>query len=178
MGAALHPGSAIILATVLACCARLALVPPRVLFGGPAVRTASVLTSVAFGVGFLLAARMPGDDGAGMMGYMIFPGPAVLFVIGAVVAVVARSFRSGALVVTWTVLLTTAWLFVLWLVESIRWHRNDMGLLLDAEGGLPVGVNLEDSIVWVVTWFPVWVLPLGLLGAAAGAAFHRTPVRN
>jgi hypothetical protein len=37
-------------------------------------------------------------------------------------------------------------LFVLWLVESLRWYHNDMSL--------PVGLNLEDSIVWVATCFP------------------------
>lgn len=178
MGPALLPGSAIILGAVLACCARLALAPPRVLLGTAVVRGVGVLTSAAFVAGFLLASRLPGDDGAGMVGYLMFAGPVALFAVGAVVAAVGRSFRTGALAVTWTAVLTTPWLFVLWLVESVRWYRNDMGLLLDAEGGLPIGLNLKDGIVWVATWFPVWVLPLGLLGAAAGAAFQRVSVRN
>lgn len=175
MGTALQPGTAVILALVLAGCARLALAPPRVLIGSRGVRAVGVLTAAAFSVGFVLVSRGPGH--AGMMGYLLVP-PMALFLVGAAVAVAGRSFRAGALAASWTTVLCTTWVFVLWLVESVHWYRNDMGLLLDAEGiggsrGLTVGINLKDSVVWVATWLPLWALPLGLLGAAAGARLRR-----
>jgi hypothetical protein len=168
MGAALLPGPAVILATVLAGCARLALAPPRVLMGDRTARAVGVVVSVGFAVGFVLASRLPGQENGGVGPYLLFP-PIGLFFVCAAVAATRRSFRTGVLTAIWTILLGTTWVFVLWLMESEHWDRNGMGLLFDADGPRAIGVNLGDGIKWVATWLPVWGLPIGVLGAAAGA---------
>jgi hypothetical protein len=161
MGTALRPRTAIILALVLAGYARLALAPPRALMGTHTVRTVGVLTAAMVSVGIALVSHLPG--GSGVMGYVAFP-PVALFLVGAAVAAIARSFRAGALAATWTILLSTTWVFVLWLVESAHWYGNDIG---------PFGFGGARGLVWVATWLPVWALPIGLLGAAAGAWVRR-----
>lgn len=172
MGTALVPGSAVVLGVLLAGSARLALAPPRVLMGYRAARVVAVGTVVAAGAGFVLGSRLPAD--AGGMWYAVLGPPVVLSVVGAVVAAAHRSFRAGLLAVVWATMLCTTWIFALWLTESVHWHQNGMGAVLDADNAGAIGVNLKDGIVWVATWLPVWGLPIGVLGAAAGARILRS----
>jgi hypothetical protein len=60
-----------------------------------------------------------------------------------------------------------------WLAEALRvWERGG-GLLLDGDGG-GVGINLGDAIWWsLIMLLLLWVLPLGVIGAAAGSARAR-----
>ncbi|MPZ86160.1 MAG: hypothetical protein GEV28_39630 [Actinophytocola sp.] len=172
-GDVLRPVPVMLLAVVLAFGARLALVPPPWLGGDRLARGIGVGTALVLGIGFVLASRLPGDDAGGMASYLIFATIPIFFVGAAVAAAVGRSFHTGVRAATWTALLGTAWVFVLWLLESVRWYRDGLGLLLDAAGGLPIGVNLSDAIIWTLAWLPVWGLPIGVLGAAAGAAVRR-----
>jgi hypothetical protein len=46
-------------------------------------------------------------------------------------------------------------------------------MLLDADGALGVGVNLGDAVWWTLVLLALWVLPFGVIGAAAGSAGTR-----
>lgn len=170
--AALRPAAAVVLAVVLACGARLALVPPHWLAADRLARGAGLTGAAVLGIGFVLASRLPGDDAGGMFSYVIFAPIPIFFVAAAAAAALGRSFRTGVRAAVWTALVGGAWVFVLWLLESVRWYRDGMGVPLDAASS-PIGVNLTDAIVWTLGWLPVWGLPLGVFGAAAGAALRR-----
>jgi hypothetical protein len=56
-----------------------------------------------------------------------------------------------------------------WLAEALRWYQQGQGTVLDRAGGLGVGVNLGDAVWWPLVFLAVWAVPLGVVGAAAGA---------
>ena len=58
-------------------------------------------------------------------------------------------------------------------------YERGGGLLLDGDAG-GVGINLGDAIWWSLMVLLLWVLPLGVIGAAVGSAPARRsrPVRS
>jgi hypothetical protein len=170
----LPPGTAVVLAAILAGCLWLALRPPRWLRPDSKARWFGTGMAVALAAGFLLATRLglrgePGWD-EGVMGYL-FSGP-ILVVLGGSVAAAAASgsFPSGVRACAWAVVLAGPLVIAGWLVEAVAWYERGRGLLLDGEGALGVGANLVDAVWWPLVFLALWALPLGVLGAAAGAS--------
>jgi hypothetical protein len=175
----LPPVSAVVLAVVLAGCLWLAWRPPRWLVPDRHGRRFGVAMAVVLVAGFVLASRLglrgvDGPDG-GVMGYL-FGAPILVVLAGSAAAAAAgRSFRSGLWACAWAIALAAPAIIAAWLVEALAWYRQGLGLLLDGEGGRGVGVNLGDAIWWTLVLLALWVLPFGVLGAAAGSwrARHR-----
>jgi hypothetical protein len=169
----LPPVTAVVLAVVLAGCLWLALRPPRWLLPDRSGRWLGVGMAVALVGGFVLESRLvqPGlERGShGMAGYLL-NGPILVVLPGSVAAAaVGRSFRSGLWACAWAVVLAMPPLIAAWLVEALPWYQQGRGMLLDGEGGLGVGANLGNAIWWTLISLPLWALPLGVLGAAAGS---------
>jgi hypothetical protein len=163
-----QPVLAVAFAVVLAGFGWLALVPPRGLAADRLARLLGTSAAVVLCAGFLLASRLPGKEASGMAPYLLLAPIPIFFGLSAVGAALGGTLRRGVRVAVWGAVLGTAWVFVLWLAESLHWARNEMGLLLDAEGGYEVGFNLYDGVLWVLLWLPVWGVPFGVLGAALG----------
>jgi hypothetical protein len=170
----LPPGTAVVLAVVLAGCLWLALRPPRWLLPDRRARWFGAGMAVALAAGFVLAARLglrgqPGWD-EGTMGYLLTAPILVVLTGSALAAAAGRSFRSGVEAGAWAVVLAGPLIVAAWLVEAVAWHQQGRGLLLDGEGGLGVGANLVDAVWWPLIFLTLWALPMGVLGATAGAA--------
>jgi hypothetical protein len=178
--ATLPPETALVLATALAGCLWLALVPPRWLRAGRAARRFGLGMAAALVVGFLLEAHpslatrldLRVDPNAEVMGYLLF-APIVLVLPGSAVAAAAgRSFRAGLGACAWALVLGAPLVVAVWLAEALRVYRQDGGLLLDGDGGfgvVGVGANLGDAVWWTLVIVLLWALPLGVIGAAAGS---------
>jgi hypothetical protein len=170
----LPPVTAVALAVALAGCLWLALRPPRWLLPDRRARWFGVGMAVALAAGFLLSSRLglhgePGWD-EGTMGYLITAPLLVVLTGSALAAAAGRSFRSGLWAAAWAVLLAAPLVIAAWLIEAVAWHQQDRGLLLDGEGGFGVGANLVDAVWWPLIFLALWALPMGVLGATAGAA--------
>jgi hypothetical protein len=170
----LPPGTAVVLAAMLAGCLWLALRPPRWLLPDGTARWFGAGMAAALASGFVLATRLglrgePGWD-EGTMGYM-FSAPVLVVLGGSVAAGAAsRSFRSGVWACAWAVVLAAPLVIAAWLVEAVAWYQHGRGQLLDGEGGLGVGANLVDVVWWPLIFLTLWALPMGVLGAAAGSS--------
>jgi hypothetical protein len=178
----LPPGTALFLATALAGCLWLALVPPRWLLAGRVARRFGLGMAAVLAAGFLLQARpsLAAQLGLGgvvgrnpeVMEYML-SAPLMLVLPGAAVAAAAgRSFRAGLGACAWALVLGAPLIVALWLAEALRVYRQDGGLLLDGDGGvgvIGVGANLGDAVWWTLLSVLLWALPLGVIGAAAGS---------
>jgi hypothetical protein len=172
--ASLPPGTALVLAVVLAGCLWLALRPPRWLVPDRLARWFGVAMAIALVGGFLLDSRLlqPGlEPGShGMVGYLL-NGPLLVILPGSVAAAaLGRSFRSGLWACAWAVVLAAPLLIAVWLAEALAWYQQGRGMLLDGEGGLGVGANLGNAVWWSLVLLVLWALPLGVIGAAAGSA--------
>ncbi len=167
----LRPASALVLATVLAAVAGLALVPPRALASSRLARRTGVIAGLAVAAGLLLDSRGDGEH-SGVIDYVMLVPTATYFLAALVVAMLERSFRAGVQTTVWAVVVATLGVFALWLVEGIRWHDNGGDLLLDGDGG-PVEANLADAVFWILLLAPAWSVPFGVFGAAAGHAMRR-----
>jgi hypothetical protein len=55
--------------------------------------------------------------------------------------------------------------FCVGLAEALHWHDATGLLIVDGEGGHPVGTNLPDFVTVLVV-LPLWWLAFGLMGAA------------
>jgi hypothetical protein len=173
-GVSLPPGTAVVLAAILAGCLWLALRTPRWLRPDAKARWFGTGMAVVLASGFVLATRLGlhgvqgWDEGA--MGYL-FSAP-ILVVLGGSVAAGAASgsFRSGVWAGAWAVVLAAPLVIAAWLVEAVAWHQHGLGLLLDGEGGRGIGANLVDAVWWPLIFLTLWALPMGVLGAAAGAS--------
>ena len=108
-----------------------------------------------------------------MMGYLFLALPVVLLAGSATAAAVGRSFRAGLWACAWAVVLAMPPLVAAWLAEALAWHQQRGQLLLDADGALGVGVNLGDAVWWTLMLLALWVLPFGVIGAAAASARPR-----
>jgi hypothetical protein len=62
----------------------------------------------------------------------------------------------------------------MWLPEALYRHGIDARLLLDGEGGYPIGENLPDAL-GVLVAVPVLGLPFGVIGAAVGRRSRLAP---
>ena len=106
------------------------------------------------------------------MDYMFSSAVLVVLTGSAVAAAVARSF-AGVGACVWAVALGAPLLVAAWLAEALPWYQRGGGLLLDGEGGIGVGSNLGDATWWSLVMLLLWVLPLGVIGAAVGSALAR-----
>lgn len=167
----LPPGTAVVLAVMLAGCLWLALRPPRWLLADRQARRFGIAMAVALVTGFVLASRL---EDAGIMGYLLY-GPILVLLPGSAAAAAAgRSFRAGLRACAWAAVLGAPLLIAAWLAEALRWSWQGRGLLLDGDGGPGmVGANLVDAIWWALVLLALWAMPLGVLGAAAGSARAR-----
>jgi hypothetical protein len=124
--------------------------------------------ALVLAAGFVVSSRLAlrGVDGldGGMMGYLFLAPPAVVL-IGSAAAAAGRSLRSGLAAAAWATVLGWPLVVVAWLAEAPHWYRQVGGLLLDAEGGVGMGVNLGDAVWWTLMVLALWALPLGVIGA-------------
>jgi hypothetical protein len=164
-GVTLPPVTAVVLAVGLAGCLWLALAPPRWLRAGPHARRFGIAMAIALAAGLALASRRYGE----VMGYLFIGAVLVVLSGSLAAAAVGRSFRAGVGACVWALALGAPLLVAVWLVEALRVYERGGGLLLDGDAG-GVGINLGDAIWWSVMLLLLWVLPLGVLGAAAGSA--------
>ena len=134
-----------------------------------------IVVAAVLSVGFLLASSFPSGAGEGVASFLILGPAGALFLVGAAAAWLTRSLRYGVAAVLWSTVLGVVALYALYLVEGERWYDHGSGLLLDAHGGGSLVTNLEDAVFWVLVVVPMWAMPFGLLGAAAGARISRGP---
>jgi hypothetical protein len=163
----------VVLGVVLAGCLGLALRPPRWLLPDRRARRFGVAMALALVAGFVLTSRLRlrgAELDAGTMGYMLFGAPTVLLAGSVAAAAAGRSFRTGIAACAWATVLGGLLIVVAWLAEAPSWYRQVGGLLLDGEGGVGMGANLGDAVWWTLV---LWALPLGVIGAAAGARARR-----
>ena len=169
----LPPGTAVVLAVVLAGCLWLALRPPRWLLPDRVGRWFGIAMAIVLVAGFLLDSRLvqPGlqRGSHGMMDYLLNSPILVVLPGSAVAAAAGRSFRSGLWACAWAVVLGAPLLIAAWLAEGLHWDQVGRGLVLDGAGPLGVGANLDDAVWWSLMVLALWAVPLGVLGAAAGS---------
>jgi hypothetical protein len=177
MVASLAPATAVALAVALAGCLWLAVRPPRWLVPDRHGRRFGVAMAVVLVAGFVVASRLGlrGVDGPdeGIATYLFF-FPILVVLTGSMAAAAAgRSFRAGLWACAWGVALAAPPIIAAWLAEALAWYRQGRGMLLDADGALGVGVNLGDAVWWTLALLALWVLPFGVIGAAAGSVGAR-----
>jgi hypothetical protein len=167
----LPAATAVVFAVVLAGCLWLAVRPPRWLLTDRHARSLGVVMAVALAAGLVLTSRL---QDAGIVGTLLLAPILVLLPGSALAAAAGRSFRAGLSACAWAAVLGTPLLIAAWLAEALRWYRQGRGLLLDADGGpWMVGANLGDAVWWTLVLLALWALPLGVIGAAAGARWRR-----
>jgi hypothetical protein len=167
----LPAATAVVFAVVLAGCLWLAVRPPRWLLPDRHARSLGIVMAVALAAGLVLTSRL---QDAGIMGTLLLAPILVLLPGSAVAAAVGRSFRAGLSACAWAAVLGTPLTIAAWLAEALRWYWQGRGLLLDADGGpWMVGANLGDAVWWTLVLLALWALPLGVIGAAAGARWRR-----
>jgi len=171
--ASLPPVTAAVLAVLLAGCLWLALRPPRWLLPDRHGRRFGVGMAVALIAGFVLTtSRQELGDPSGSEGMVVYLliGPILVVLTGsAAAAAVGRSFSSGLWACAWAIVLSAPLLIAAWLAEALRWYQQAQGTVLDGAGGLGVGVNLGDAVWWPLVFLTLLAVPLGVVGAAAGA---------
>jgi hypothetical protein len=164
----LAPVTAVVLAVGLAGCLWVALAPPRWLRAGRHARRFGIGMAIALAACLVPASR----GGGGVMDYL-FVGAVLVVLAGSLAAAaVGRSFRAGVGACVWALALGAPLLVAVWLVEALRVYERGGGLLLDGDGG-GVGSNLGDAVWWSLMVLLLWVLPLGVIGAAVGSALAR-----
>jgi hypothetical protein len=163
--------TAVVFAVVLAGCLWLAVRPPPWLLTDRPARSLGTVMAVALAAGLMLTSRL---QDAGIVGTLLLAPILVLLPGSALAAAAGRSFRAGLSACAWAAVLGTPLLIAAWLAEALRWYRQGRGLLLDADGGpWMVGANLGDAVWWTLVLLALWALPLGVIGAAAGARRRR-----
>jgi hypothetical protein len=167
----LPPGTAVVLAVVLAGCLWPAVRPPRWLLSDRHARSLGAVMAVALAAGLVVTSRL---EDAGIMGALLLAPILVLLPGSAVAAAAGRSFRAGLAACAWAAVLGMPLIIVAWLAEALRWYWQGRGLLLDADGGpWMVGANLGDAVWWTLVLLALWAVPLGVIGAAAGTRWPR-----
>jgi hypothetical protein len=155
----LPPAAAAYFAAVLACCPWVALAAPRWLGTN---RLAPHLAAVAFTAWLLLAIHA--DGLAVILLALVLPvAPGAVFYVPAFAAWrVGRSFRSGLQAAVWTVIAILPLTYAFCLLEGLRRYAID---------GDParVGAYLAGSQFTCLGFFPVFGLPLAVIGAALGS---------
>jgi hypothetical protein len=166
------PIAAATLAVLLAGCTWLALTPPRGLTPNPLAGGFAAGAALAFGIGFVWAARLSIHTLGGPMIWQLFAPIVLFFVAAAAAAAIGRSFRAGVQTAVWATLLGTMLVFALSLPETMHRFAIDGRTLGDGESGKPIGVNLSSSI-WGLVQAPMFGLPFGVFGAAVGRWLRR-----
>lgn len=168
-GAVLRPAHSVLLGAALAGSLWLALTPPPSLITSRSARGLGVALGFALGAGFLWASGFPGDTGEGVMGFVILGTILMFFVGSGLAALIDRSFRSGVQTAVWGATIGALLIYIVWLVEAVRWYQAGAGFLLDADYAPTMAANLGDAVFWVFIFIPIWALPFGVFGAALGA---------
>jgi hypothetical protein len=163
----LPPIAAIWLAILLAASLWFALLPPRELTTSRLARGIGFITAILFAAGFVWVARISVHTLAGPIIWTLLAPIPVFFVTSAIAAAVRRSFGAGVQAAIWAALLSTLFVFALFLPEAMHRYAIDGRTLGDGESGLPIGVMLKDAI-WTLVQIPVFGLPFGVFGAALG----------
>ena len=173
----LPPVTAVVLAAVLAGCLWLALRPPHWLVPDRRGRRFGIAMAVLLVSGLVIGSRIgvysvAGPDGG--IGTYLFFATILLVLTGSLAAALAgRSFRAGLWACAWAIVLATPAIIAAWLAEGLAWYREGRGLLLDADSALGAGINLGDAVWWTLVVLALWVVPFGVIGAAAGSAGPR-----
>ena len=177
--AQLPPVVAVGVAIMLAGCGWLMIDPPRALVADRLVGWVAVTSSAVLAIGLLVLSRHRVATrtglGDGILGYLYLVPSVVIFLVAAIAAMSGRSFRAGVRATVWICVLTSLLLFAVAIVEAVQWYRFDTRLIL-AGDGVPlsaVGENLRNFLCGMIL-LPVWWLPYGVIGAAAGGSLlHR-----
>ncbi len=165
-------GPAIRLAVILAVCFWLALAAPGGMAGNEIAQYAGVGTALFLGSGYLVTSRLTIDTMAGPFIWLLLAPQIACFMAAAISAARERSFSAGVQAAAWAVLVGTLLIYAISLPEAMHRYAIDGRILGDGEAGHPIGVNLVDA-VFCTTALPVLGLPMGVIGAAAGAAWRR-----
>ena len=161
------PAVAVTLATALAACLWLVLIPPPGWTSSRLARGASIGAAAALGLGFLVTSRLTIDTLAGPLIWILFAPPPILFAASALAAAPGRSFRAGVQTAVWTALVGALVVFASWLPEAVYRYGLDARLLMDGEMGYSIEENFDDAL-WMLIAVPVLGFPFGVIGAAAG----------
>jgi hypothetical protein len=172
----LPPATAVVFAVVLAGCLGMALWPPRVLTTPVSTsrlaRGLGAAAALTLGIGCLAASRLTYDALGGTLLWVMFAPVLISFAASALAAALGRSFRAGVQAAVWTALVGALLVFVIGVLESLHRYGIDAQLLLDGDGGHPIGVNLGDAVSTLIA-IPALGLPFGVIGAALGAKWAR-----
>jgi hypothetical protein len=172
----LPAATAVVFAAVLAGCMGLALWPPRVLTTPVSTsrlaRGLGAAAALTLGIGCLAASRLTYDALGGTLLWVVFAPVLIVFAASALAAALGRSFRAGVQAAVWAALVGALLVFVIAVLESLYRYGIDASLLLDGDGGEPIGVNLGDAISTLIA-IPALGLPFGVIGAAAGVKWRR-----
>ena len=89
----------------------------------------------------------------------------------AVVAAITRSLQAAMQCIVWGFVFSTVTMLPVYIIESIGHYREHGVLFLDAEAPFThtVGDDLTDAVSWLVLIGPGFLIPLGVLAAAAAA---------
>lgn len=168
----LHPGGAILLATLLAGALWLVVAPPRALTGDRLARPIALGLALLLGVGLVQSSRADLRGSAeGIFGYVFLMPIAPIFVSAVVVAAGRRSLWAGVQATVWTTLLTSLAFFAIAVAEAVSWYRAGSSLIL-AGDAIPldaVGESIRNFTFFLVL-LPVFWMPFGVIGAAIGRA--------
>jgi hypothetical protein len=154
----LTPQWAAYLAVVLTGCLWIAVAPPRPLVTG----WLAPLIGVGAAIILVLAIDNP-------INRVLITPAGVCFAAAFVAGAVGRSFRVGAQAAVWTTFASGLIAYALWLPEEVRRYAANGGQLWDGAVA-PIGEILSDALFWCLVIAPVLALPLGVIGAAAGAS--------
>jgi hypothetical protein len=168
VGQATWPPAEAALAVALAVAAALALAPPPALVPSPLAARVAALGGVLLGLLVVVAARSPGAAADVVAVLVLFGPPVTAGMTAGVVAAFDRSFSSGIVAAAWTLLLETPLLLAVWLPTAAAVYDTH-GLLLDGEGGGPIGTNLAD-FAWILLLMALLVVPSSVVGAAIGTS--------
>lgn len=176
----LPPGSAIILAVVLAVCLRVALLAPaRNGRDRGAIRLGTGAALLYVG-GFLLLTRaaytLPEQvrqTVAVLAAMWLLLAPAtVFFFVSLAASSIGQSFRSGVRAGVWAGAVGIPLAYSIWLYESLHMYTINGGLLLFGDGA-PEAENLQAALTFCLLTVVVFGAPFAVFGAAVGARQHR-----
>jgi hypothetical protein len=163
------PGAEVLLALVLSVVIGLVLATPRALVPGRLATGFGIGGGLALGL--LLGLDTPLTPNGGKFAYMIFGPMIVAGPCGALTAALGRSFRSGVQATVWTLAVGAPVSFIAGIPAAIGAFDAGRGLLMDGEGGVPIGTNLPDLILYLA-WILLAGLPCGVIGTALGASLR------
>ena len=166
------PGYVVVtLVALLAACLVLLVAAPAALTSNRLARHVGVCLGSAAGVVLLATSRSGTLDEGGAL-TIIGPAQLLAFVVApAVVAAITRSLQAAMQCIVWGFVFSTVTMLPVYIIESIGHYREHGVLFLDAEAPFTytLGDDLTDAVSWLVLIGPGFLIPLGVLAAAAAA---------